>query len=146
MSDSPVIPERWGRDHFSTFAYLGSVVHDNARGGSPDPRRMRCRPGNPLMHPQNARVSGDKEYPTRLRGGVLLRDHDDYDCADDIVAAGLLEDIGTGAQRRYRMTEAGLRAWHYLCAARPNGSMSTVTWEEVVEATNIEPRPGASRA
>lgn len=73
-SDVPV--ERWGKDHWSTFAYIETrtVDHD----GFVDDRHMR------------GHDSGWDKYPTRLRGGALLGGHNDFDCAHDAVMAGLL--------------------------------------------------------
>jgi hypothetical protein len=43
-----------------------------------------------LSHPVRHCMEGCK-YPTRLKDSVELEDHDDWDCLDDLEAAGLLE-------------------------------------------------------
>lgn len=82
--------ERWGKDHWSTFAYLETVATD--RDGHIDRQRMRC---NARLHrelanvsPWNSLVDGG-EYPTRLIDGNLEK-HDDWSCVEDMVAAGLV--------------------------------------------------------
>ena len=88
--------ERWGQDHWSTFAYLETLAVDAK--GMIDNRRMRC---NPRLHrafigyigTNGVRVMppdfGGREYPTRLKDGELSG-HDDWSCLEDMVAAGLL--------------------------------------------------------
>lgn len=103
-------PDQFGKDHWSTFVYVETLCVDNR--GIPDLRRMRC---DPKRHPLLAHASmmglpfdGGK-YPTRLKGGVELRDHDDWDCAADLEAAGLIENIGSGMNPVFRMTTEGNR-------------------------------------
>lgn len=82
-------PELFGKDHWSTFAYIETrcVDHD----GWIDARHMR------------GHMDGWERYPTRCRGtnGVTIeiQNHNDYHCADDLVAAGLLESFGRGTKR-----------------------------------------------
>jgi len=71
MTAKPVAMSEWGKDHWSTLAYLETCVVDNH--GYLDNRRLR---------------GADERYPTRLREGTLA-DHSDYDCLSDFVAAGL---------------------------------------------------------
>lgn len=80
----------WGKDHWSTLAYLETVITD--KKGIIDNRKMRC---NPRLHRELANVGlggvidGGK-YPTRLKGGKLKRLHDDWSCLEDMVADGLI--------------------------------------------------------
>jgi len=100
--------EQFGKDHWGTFAYIECLCVDGK--GEPDHRRMRTdidrHPGLTNWHPM---VTPDlsKKYPTRLKGMVELPDHDDWDCAEDLEAAGLVENIGTGINPKYKMTEKG---------------------------------------
>lgn len=98
----------FGKDHWSTFAYTECCTVDSK--GVLDPRRMRCdfnrRPG--LFATQ--RLSADRKYPTILAGGRELPDHDDWDCLDDLEAAGLLQQVGTGVNPVVRLTDAGHEA------------------------------------
>lgn len=94
MRHRPVPIEQWGRDHWSTFAYLMACV--TTKAGRIDHRRMRC---DRQLHPglaHEASLYGGPCPPTRLKGDKQKRKHDDWDCLDDIVAAGLLTHVGTG--------------------------------------------------
>ncbi len=91
---SPVPIEQWGRDHWSTFAYAMACV--TTKAGRLDHRRMRC---HPELHPGLVHLPPGLSgaFPgTRLKEGKTLPRHDDWDCLDDIVAAGLLTHVGTG--------------------------------------------------
>jgi hypothetical protein len=99
----PRIPvAQWGKDHWSTFAYIECRCVDD--GGKPNIKHMRC---DRDLHPQFSHVPDalDKKYPTRYKGGELI-DHD-WSCLDDCEMAGLLENIGTGLNRVYRLTPLG---------------------------------------
>jgi hypothetical protein len=69
-----VPPSMWGNDHFTTIVYAESCAVD--AHGRINSARMR-------------KVSS--KYPTRLRDGVTLARHDDYDCLEDMRAFGFLE-------------------------------------------------------
>jgi hypothetical protein len=103
-STPPVPPARFGTDPWSTFAYVETRIVDYT--GLLDHDHMRC---NTARHPamqavkSTGRMFGglDGKYPTMLKtvgkdadgkwGVEDLADHDDYDCLDDLAAAGLLE-------------------------------------------------------
>jgi hypothetical protein len=101
--EGPVPVERWGKDHWSTLAYIETRME--VHQGQPNRHQMRC---DRNRHPAHAHLPGNSKYPTVLKDGVLLTDHDDWDCLDDAVAAGFLTEHGTGLYPVYRMTEAGL--------------------------------------
>lgn len=75
--------------------------------GRLDRRHMRCNqdrhPG--LLHDHT--LPGDKKYPTILKLGVKVKAHDDWDCLDDLEAAGLLKIHGTGIQPWVALTPKG---------------------------------------
>ena len=81
---------KWGKDHWSTFAYIETRIVDHK--GKLDNKHMRC---NPRIHRQLANVTpfgslvNGGEYPTRLKDGEI-ENHDDWSCVEDIEAAGLL--------------------------------------------------------
>lgn len=117
----PVTVDRFGSDHWSTLAYVEVVVVDHR--GVPDLRRMRC---DADRHPGlwgHAYVVPDprKKYPTRLRGGALLHDHDDHDCVDDLAAGGFVEVCGTGITPVYLLTDQGRAAAAALRAHKGAG-------------------------
>lgn len=100
-----VLLENWGRDHWSTLLYLDHVVQNV--DGVPDRRKMRC---DPDLHPGLAHAHSTlfpKRYPTKLKAGKVLHGHDDWDCVEDLEAAGLLEWQGTGINPVIVMTTVG---------------------------------------
>lgn len=101
--DEPRVPiERWGADHWSTFAYIETRIVDHK--GCPNIPHMRC---DGDLHPQFAHGgTTGKKYPTRYKGGEL-KDHDDWSCLDDCELIGLLENKGTGMNRVYKLTALG---------------------------------------
>ena len=84
-----IIPmEKWGRDHQTLLTYIETRCVD--QGGIPDPRHLR--PG---------------ESGTRLPGKVVLANHSDWNCIDDLVAADMLIRHGTGINPVFELTDAG---------------------------------------
>ena len=76
----PTIPiEKFGQDHWSTFAYVETRAVDD--GGKLNPRKMR----------------GDGfKYPTRLKNEENPPEgHNDWDCLFDLESAGLLVSGGS---------------------------------------------------
>jgi hypothetical protein len=92
-SNPPIEASRFGRDHWSTFAYIETRIVDHK--GALSHAHMRCHadrhPVMMLAKGSGLGVADGSAYPTQLRGGEEARDHDDYDCVDDLIAAGLLE-------------------------------------------------------
>lgn len=94
----------WGKDHWSTFAYVECRIVDHAGMLEHDHMRTDADRHPLLMSAKRRALTAnltDKEYPTRLKatavpdadghfGIVVLPDHDDYDCLEDAIAAGLL--------------------------------------------------------
>lgn len=113
MSVTTITMDRWGRDHWSTYAYLASIILNHE--GVPSRARMRCdadiHPG--LDDPLRAVTFGSnrKKYPTRLRDGEQ-EGHDDWSCVEDMVTTGLVEWNGTGAHPRFAFTDSGWAVWH----------------------------------
>lgn len=98
LRSEPIAPERFGKDHYSTLLYVETCAVDC--GGKLDHDRMRC---DLSRHPvlaaagRTAAVFGKPDgraYPTQLRPvdgqPAVVAGHDDYDCLDDLVAAGWL--------------------------------------------------------
>lgn len=122
--------ELWGKDHWSTLAYLETCAVDYR--GLVDNRRMRC---NPRLHRKFAHfdylgviVDGSR-YPTRTKTGEIQR-HDDWSCLEDLVAAGLIkaywrvrypEQIAGGAQAKIELTALGLKIAADLRAHKARG-------------------------
>ena len=115
----PIAIEAFGQDHWSTFAYLETRCVDHR--GRPDKRNMRC---DPIRHPGHGHdipvVAMNTKCPTRLSVGEL-HNHDDWDCVDDMVAAGLVEIDGTGLFPTWKLTDFGKRTAGSLRAHRQDG-------------------------
>lgn len=113
---------RWGKDHWSTFGYIETRIVDH--GGAPDRDHMRT---DVDRHPHlvGRRIERDglspTKHPTMLRDNELANDHDDWDCADDAVVYGLLEDIGTGLNRAWKLTPYGVTVASALRAHKAGG-------------------------
>lgn len=102
---------KWGKDHWSTLAYLETLAVDSGKKGLAIPVNARMRT-NEIRHPHllgesfsTTALYGSK-YPTRLKEGEV-EGHDDWDCVDDAIEEGLIEDVGTGLNRAYKFTKLG---------------------------------------
>lgn len=92
---------KFGQDHWSTFAYIETRSVDH--GGEPGILHMRC---DKDRHPQFAHAGSETKHPTRLKKGEL-RNHDDWDCLDDLELLGFIENEGTALHRIYKLTDLG---------------------------------------
>lgn len=120
--------EKFGLDHWSTLLYVECrcVDHD----GKPRLENMRC---DRSRHP----MFGDGRgacLPTRLAGGEELFEHDDWDCVDDLEKAGIVLNVGTGVNPRWKLTDLG---WEIAGRLRRNraegksdGEFSLKTFQE----------------
>ncbi len=115
--------EMWGKDHWSTFAYIETRVVDY--GGVANPQHMRntCHgAGIPTAR------CGDKEHPTRLEGqggasSIDLYGHDDWSCCKDAEAEGLLIWDGTGVNPVFKLTGLGRQVAAKLRQHKQDGGM-----------------------
>lgn len=115
--------EKWGKDHWSTFAYLETRCVDYK--GELDRQHLRI---DPDLHPGLAhRGSMGKKYPTRLKDGEEVQNHDDMSCLDDIEQQGLIIAIGTG-MHLYSITDKGSEIARQLRKHKSNGG-SFATFE-----------------
>lgn len=116
------IPSRYfGSDHDSTLLYLETRAVDH--GGVPSFPNLRC---DITRHPQFAhqatRLLG-RCPPTRLMHDEELPDHDDWDCIEDMIAAGLIEWRRTGMNPVFWLTTAGWERAHHLRRVRAEASV-----------------------
>lgn len=141
---SSLPPAVWGKDHFSTLAYLETCAVDHS--GSVSNARLRC---DERLHPAVVdRLPVEaRDYPTILRGGKLQAGHDDWSCIEDFVAAGLLmayyldrnvaQEMYSGAritrQVRVSFTHAGIRLAHSLRAWKMLGGTYATFEPEAAE-------------
>lgn len=90
--------EDWRKDHWSMLAYIECRCVDFK--GKLDYKHVRC---NDEVHfvllPENVNNLGVRyrktewhdRYSTRIRGSEQIRGHDDWDCVEDLQAAGLVK-------------------------------------------------------
>lgn len=102
--------ESFGRDHWSVLAYIETRIVDNE--GVPDFNHMRTSATrHPMFLGSGQRLlvanGGYAEYPTTLKGGELLPNHDDWDCAEDLESAGFIKNCGTGLNPQFMLTKIG---------------------------------------
>lgn len=72
-----VAPVLWGRDHFQLILLVAGIcINEGGNIDATDDRKFR--------------VDGF-EYPTRIAGGIPVEGHDDYDCLNDAIRAGVFE-------------------------------------------------------
>lgn len=135
----PIAISLFGKDHWSTFGYVECRCVDHK--GVPDKNHMRTdvdrHPG--LIGPQIAMLGEQKQkYPTRLRGGIELSNHDDWDCVDDLEAAGLLETHGTGIQPWWKLTKLGRKIAAELRGHKAKGGSFGTFVPSICGASDIE--------
>lgn len=126
-----ITPDRFGKDHWSLLAYIETLVVDNQ---PIDRRRMRC---NPTTHPTlvapHQHQRWEPQWGTRLKNYFLkeyfdahdkaayqLPEHDDWDCLEDLDAAGLVE-FQTLTSGVVRLTPEGRRVANELREHKQNG-------------------------
>jgi len=111
----PAVPiTAFGKDHWSTFAYIETCCVD--RKGVVELVRMRTdAQRHPGLVGRVFTSDAVRRYPTQLRRDDVtgrlrtLDDHDDWDCAEDLEAVGLLEWRGTGIHPVFVLTPLGRR-------------------------------------
>ncbi len=100
--DSIIPEDLFGRDHFSTLAYIETRLVDGKKYVICCDARMRTdahnrrifmhRPGKQISNPNRYMVAmiGRPASPTRLRDGIEVPQHDDWDCIQDMAKAGYI--------------------------------------------------------
>jgi len=128
--------EDFGKDHWSLLAYVETLCVDSHKDGvgEIDKRRIRTNGKTHPLHAVNRHIVGDwsPEYGTRLAGywdsmGKVVPErqiwpHDDWDCLNDLEAAGLIE-VMSEANGFVLMTEKGLKVAAALRAYKTKGGM-----------------------
>lgn len=105
--------DRWGKDHWSTLAYVETRIVDH--NGMLCNSHMRC---DPKLHPAHAHHPWTDEsrdrYKTRLFAGESVSNHDDWSCVEDAESCGLLINTGTGVNPRFELTDLGMMVCNAL--------------------------------
>lgn len=83
----------WGRDHYSTLAYVETQLVDNRGYRVVFDNRMRQnrRHYRLLPGPKSGGVAMKPEHGSRLSDGTYLAWHDDWNCVQDMLHAGLFQ-------------------------------------------------------
>jgi hypothetical protein len=84
--------DQWGKDHWSTLAYIETCCVDND-GKLVNARMRTSHQRHPLLAHRSKFGGGvdGHQYPTMLRGEATLEGHDDWDCLRDLEEAGLVK-------------------------------------------------------
>lgn len=112
---------RFGKDHWATLAYVIAACEEGDKGiGQLARSKMRCNPArrpllsaNRWLDSYSTRLFGFFDFPDRAdldkaaAAGMQVIGHDDWDCLDDLEAAGIVE-IFSLANPAVRMTPYGL--------------------------------------
>jgi len=109
-------PATFGRDHWSTLLYLETRIVDY--GGKVENRNLRCIT---KRHPFFAHGHDASGHPTKLKGTNTIPNHDDWDCIEDLIEAGLVEWNGTGASPVFALTDLGWTVAGYCRRWRAEG-------------------------
>ncbi len=110
--------KNFGKDHWSTFAYVETLATDHNGIIIPNVLKMRT---NRKIHPNVSNPIDGSKYPTKLKDGTVLSDHDDWSCLEDAVENGLLIDIGTGLMRQFKLTDKGRKVANSLRSHKSKG-------------------------
>ena len=131
----------FGKDHWSLLAYVEHCCVNSRDGiGQIDYRRVRC---NPARHPTQCGVYAQDilwktGFSTRLKGfcaftdrndaetaiaaGLQIRDHDDWDCLEDLETAGYIEVLSM-TNGRIQMTTRGNAVASQLRSHKTSGGL-----------------------
>lgn len=101
-----VLTTNFGKDHWSLFAYVETVVVD--RKGIIENARLRTsHERHPLFIDMHRNAIDGARYPTRCKDGELS-EHDDWDCLVDLKNEGLIRILSPRNQELWQV-EAGRR-------------------------------------
>jgi len=117
--------EDFGKDHWSLMGYIGCRIDSNP---VPDARNFGVLDSMNLR--DKTRLHWNPTYGTRLSGfwtdeGVnverQLPDHDDFDCLDDLEAAGVITRISQTEILKVAFTSEGLHIYSALTKHKASG-------------------------
>lgn len=128
-----IVPTLWGKDHWSLLIYLECRAVDHQ---AIQPEKLRCNEArHPQYQSQREIATWRAEYSTRLNDGTQHSGHDDWDCLDDLEAAGMVGLVFSTALT-FSLTELGIRTAHRLRVLAINGGQyKDFTWPEKQDDT-----------
>ena len=117
----------WSQDHWDVFWKIGTSCVEST--GSFGKNNIRCdkirHPEQYAQKPEYLREIEKDRYkkcpPTRLKRGILLYNHDNYDCINDIIEEKLIH----VNHNRYKLTRRGLNIYTQLKKHKTNVYMFT---------------------
>lgn len=140
LNETPTVtPDQFGHDHWSLLGYLETLMADtNTPGtGQIDHDRMRTNPRrHPLLWGARASIgkradSADAWNPawgSRIANGEKMSEHDDWDCLNDLEAAGWV-DVRSLVNGLFVLTPEGDRVASVLRAhKRAGGTFKTFSY------------------
>ncbi len=139
----------FGRDHWSTLAYLENIMVEYGECQVDlDPRMRTNRKHYRLLAERKhlARHVGTKwrlaqamrpEHGSRISGGRVVTNHDDWDCVEDLIAAGLLMAKSPHNRPTLYLTPLGDRVAAALREHKRRGG----TWSAFTCALPVMERP-----
>lgn len=128
----------FGKDHWSILAYIETLCVDSVQGiGIIDKAKMRTDIKRHLLLCGDSYGNKDGyKYPTRLKGGKELFDHDDWDCLEDLEEAGFVV-VASLINGFVKMTDLGWKVASALRKHKANGGkFADFVWEEKDEEKN----------
>lgn len=106
----------WGRDHWSTLAFIETVMVEKGSFPIMGDARMRSNRRNFRVMPAANAMCMDLESGSLLADGTTVKGHDDWCCIQDFAAEGLLdkaqEEIDIGETIKF--SDLGISIAHKL--------------------------------
>jgi len=117
MREDPIPMDKWGKDHWSTLAYLETVCVEKQEFEVVTNPHMRSKRRHFRIlaqetHTDPCAIPMSREHGTLLFDGSMVENHDDWDCLGDMIGAGLIFPTSdchgeVGPYSRLKLSEAG---------------------------------------
>lgn len=127
----------FGKDHWSLLTYCeyravnnqGVLEHSHLRAKH---QMLTAMPGHTEWKPEyGTRLKGYWDEQGKTHSDRMILDHDDFDCLDDLEAAGLIKDVGTMINPFAQLTDKGQRVAALLSVHKQQGGYcSNFKYEE----------------
>ncbi|KWU17954.1 hypothetical protein [Burkholderia cenocepacia] len=152
-ADDFIPASHWGKDHWSTLAYIDTVMTDVAGFQVGSDARMRsnrrnfrvmtaeCPRPRRATH-RSAEVVMDLEHGSRLRDGFVVKNHDDWGCVQDMAEAGLFT-VGPADVQPKETLHLSRKGQHWVAELRKHkqagGSFSEFSADHLPEMPECKP-------
>ena len=139
---------QWGKDHWSTFAYLETLAVDKQPINF---MKMRC---NTSRHPLMDHGHDARKYPTKLAGNEVQDDHDDWDCLHDMRQLNLIEvkglphdvlpvPLGSRGPLHLEKTRSKLTIGGYIWPGKVTVELTELGWQLAAQLRQHKGRGGS---